>query len=111
MHDSQSQPDMKPGQPPARCGLLSCRHPVLTMHDSVAASIINYKSTAILTKRLISPKFNYISAFLTTFDYKRLQTRKFNYSGMSRFIRHSLTINGHSPLRRIPVGIQQPLMH
>ena len=60
------------------------------MHDSVAASIINYKPTAILTKRLISPKFNYISAFLT----------KFNYSHLTRFIRHSLTINGH----RAPYG-------
>ncbi len=46
------------------------------------------------------------------YNYKSLQTRKFDYSGMSRFIKHSLTINEHrAPLRRIPVGIQQPLKH
>jgi len=38
----------------------SCgKHPIVAMHDS-AASIIKYKSPAVLKKRLISPNFNYI---------------------------------------------------
>jgi len=40
-------------------GTSSGRHPIVAMHDS-AANIINYKSPALLTKRLFSPNFNYI---------------------------------------------------